>query len=472
MSLSPNSAPVGKFNSILHSFVQGPGLPLRDVLTEEMIHRAATAERVESFGTIYTTALVVWAFVTQALAKDQTCLAAVLRIIAAVTAAGQPPCSSGTGAYCKARQKLSDAFLRRLTYDIGNAVEDAAPAAWRWHGRRALLIDGTTLSAPDTPANQAVYPQSARQKKGLGFPIIRLVVLLTLATATLTGAAFGPYAGKETGESALLRTLFAQLRRGDLVVADRYYCSYWMLAMLPQFGVDCVFRKHQLRRDDDSPVRSLGVDDAIFIWTKPVCPNWMDATTYAALPDQLELRQIRKRVETPGFRVQDLVVMTTLLDPAAASKDAVLDLYQQRWHAELDLRSIKQFLQMDVLRCQTPAMLHKEIWAHLLAYNLVRKVMAQAATTVDLTPRQLSFQATVQTLNEFRSDLLRANGERREELARIIFEAIGRHRVGDRPDRCEPRAVKRRPKPHDLLTVPRAEARARLMERREAEGNE
>lgn len=467
MSLLPNSRPVGKFKPVLQSFVQGPGLPLRDVLTEEIIHGVVQSERVEPFGTIYTTALVVWAFVTQALAKDQTCLAAVVRIIAALTAAGQSPCSSGTGAYCKARKKLPEALLRRLTYDIGNAVEDAAPAAWRWQGRRTLLIDGTTLSAPDTPANQKAYPQSRSQKPGVGFPIIRLVALLTLATATVTGAAFGPYRGKETGETALLRTLFAQLRRGDLVVADRYYCSYWMLALLRQLGVDCVFRLHQSRPYDFSQGRSLGVDDQVVVWIKPACPKWMDEKTYATLPDRFELRQMRKHVTTPGFRVKELVVVTTLLDPAQYSKEAVLDLYQQRWHAELDLRSIKQFLQMDVLRGRTPAMLHKEIWAHLLAYNLVRKVMAQTATTTDLTPRQLSFQATVQTLNEFRSDLLNASAERLEQLAHIIFQAIRRHRVGHRPNRCEPRAVKRRPKPHDLLTIPRAEARAKLLDRRE-----
>ena len=277
MSLSPNSCPVGKFKSILQSFAQGPGLPLRDVLTEEIIHGAVEAERVASFGTIYTTALVVWAFVTQALTKDQTCLAAVVRISAALTAAGQPLCSSGTGAYCKARQKLPEALLRRLTYDIGNAVEDQVPAAWRWQGRRTLLIDGTTLSAPDTPANQAVYPQSRSQKPGVGFPIIRVVALLALATATVTGAAFGPYRGKETGETALLRTLFDQLRSGDVVVADRYYCSYWMLALLRQLGVDCVFRLHQLRQYDFSQARSLGVDDQVVVWIKPACPDWMDA---------------------------------------------------------------------------------------------------------------------------------------------------------------------------------------------------
>lgn len=175
-----------------------------------------------------------------------------------------------------------------------------------------------------------------------------------------------------------------------------------------------------------SPTPARGITRVSSSSTTAIVHIVYDTTTYAALPDQLELREIRKRVETPGFRVRDLVVMTTLLDPVASSHDAVLDLYQQRWHAELDLRSIKQFLQMDVLRCQ-------------------------------------------QTLNEFRSGLLRANGERREELARINFEAIGRHRVGDRPNRCEPRAVKRRPKPHDLLTEPRAEARARLLERRDAE---
>jgi Transposase DDE domain len=463
----PHSRAFRQFKSITNSFIQGDGLPLRDVLAEDLIERIAAEEDV-GFGSTFTTALVLWAFVTQAISKDQTCLAAVARIITVLVGSGQEACSSHTGGYCKARQKLSEKFLRRLTVEVGQGVEDQAPDAWRWHGRRALLVDGSTTTGPDTAANQAVYPQPQSQKPGWGFPSIRFVVLLALATAALVDAAVGPYSGKESGETALLRTLFASLRDDYVLVADRYYCSYWMLAMLQERGVDCVFRMHQLRHYDFRRGRRLGPDDQIVTWTKPQRPAWMDEATYAALPDSLTLRQMRTGVSKPGFRVKELVVVTTLTDAKNYPSAEVLDLYHERWHVELDLRSIKMSLQMDELRCQTPDMLRKELWAHLLAYNLIRKVMAQAAMTADIQPRQISFMATVQTLNEFRHDLLDATPEQLRRLAAVIFQTIVAHRVGDRPDRCEPRAIKRRPKPHDLLMVPRAEARAKLLCRRKS----
>ena len=457
----PHSRSFRQFNSIAHSFVQGEGLPLRDVLAEGVIDRIAAEEGV-CFGSTLTTALVLWAFVTQAISKDQTCLAAVARIITVLVGSGREACSSHTGGYCKARQKLPEKFLRRLTIEVGQGVEDRAADSWRWHGRRVLLVDGSTTTGPDTPANQKVYPQPPCQRPGLGFPVIRLVVLLGLATATLIDAAMGPYSGKESGESALLRTLFASLRDADVVVADRYYCSYWMLAMLQQRVVDGVFRMHHCRKYDFRRGRRLGPDHHLVTWTKPKRPDWMDEATYTALPDSLTLREMRTPVSQPGFRVKELVVVTSLTDPERYPSAEVFDLYHDRWHVEVDLRAIKQSLQMDELRCQTPSMLRKELWAHLLAYNLTRKVMAQAALTADLNPRRISFMATVQTLNEFRRDLLAATPEQLDRLAAIVFRTIAAHRVGDRPDRCEPRAIKRRPKPHDLLMVPRAEARAQL----------
>ncbi len=428
MSFCPIRRSSGQFNSVLQSFVQGAGLPMRDALGEDLMERVAQEESA-SFGTgpgdIYSTALVLWAFVTQGISKDQSCAAAVARILAALVAAGREPCSSQSGAYCKARQKLSERFLRRLTITVAQGVEDAAPDAWRWQGRRALLVDGTTVNAPDTPPNQQAYPQSRSQKPGIGFPLIRIVVLLTLATATLIDAAVGPCEGKGTGETALLRTLFDSLRSQDVVVADRYYCSYWLAAMLRAKGADGVFRLHHMR--------------------------------------PYHFRHGRDDLREPGFRVKELVVVTTLTNTHGYAKDAILDLYHDRWHVELDLRAIKQSLQMEVLRCQTPAMLHKEIWAHLLAYNLVRKVMAQAAIKAKLNPRQISFMGTVQTLNAFRDPLLGATADELQRLAKFIFVAVASHRVGNRPNRCEPRAVKRRPKEYARLKKPRAELRAALL---------
>ena len=458
-----------RFTTLLHSYVQSDGLPLASVLTEPQIQAAARAERV-TFGTrdndVYTPAITLWAFVGQVLAGRKSCVAAVARIIALRVALGLPPCSSRTGAYCKARVKLSENFLRRLTYQVGSEVEDQAPAKWRWHDRRVLFADGTTGTLPDSAENQAAYPQPRSQRPGLGFPMIRLIVLVTFATATIVGAAFGPYKGKETGETALFRQLFEQLRAGDVVVADRYYCSYWMIALLLQRGVDVAFRLHQLRKYDFARGRRLGHDDHVVDWHRPARPSWMDEATYATMPETISVREVRFQVDEPGYRTRALIVATTLLDERVYRREDIADLYHRRWLAELDLRAIKRTLGMERLTCQTPAMARKELWAHLLGYNLVRKVAAQAAWDKGLNPRQLSFAGTVQIVAEFQMVLLACdNDDERVRVGQVMFAAIVVHRVGDRPGRVEPRCVKRRSgNAYPVLTEPRGEARAKLID--------
>jgi hypothetical protein len=456
---------VPRFAAILHTCAQAADLPFRDVLTEEQIEALAAEEGVafgDGPGGIYSVALTLWAFLAQMLSKDKACTAAVARVIVLLVALGREPCSAGTGAYCKARAKLPEPFLRRLAYDVGQRLEDEAPAGWRWQGRRVLLVDGTTVLLPDTPANQAAYPQMPSQKPGVGFPIMRLVVLLGLATGAALGGAVGPYAGKATGETALLRTLFARLRPGDVLVADRYYCSYWMVALALALGVDVVFRLHQLRHYDFRRGRRLGPGDHVVTWGKPERPAWMDKATYAALPEAVTAREVRVRVGQRGYRVRELVLATTLLEGTAYAKEDIGDLYHGRWHAELDLRSVKSYLGMEMLRCQTPAMARKEVWMHLLAYNLIRKVQAQAALARGITPRSLSFAGALQALEAFRWVLALAHADR-PHLLSCLFAVVGHHRVGDRPDRCEPRKVKRRWKTYGLLQRPRAEERAALL---------
>ena len=455
-----------RFTTILHSYAQDDGLPFASVLTEEQIQQAAVAESV-AFGVggndIYTPAVTLWGFIGQVLAGRKCCVAAVGRIMVLLAALGRPPCSSATGAYCRARAKLPEKFLRRLTYQVGVELEDQAPAHWRWHNRRVLLADGTELTLADTAANQAAYPQPTTQKPGLGFPMIRLVVLLTFATASIVGAAFGPYAGKETGETALLRQLLDQLRASDVVVADRYHCSYFMIALLLERRVDVVFRLHHKRHYDFRRGRRLGHDDHVVEWRRPQRPDWMDEATYATMPETLTVREVRFQVDNPGFRTDEIIVATTLIDDRAYSKDAIADLYHQRWHAELDLRSIKQTLGMEVLACKTPAMARKELWAHLLGYNLARKAAAQAAWEHGLCPRQISFAATVQMLETFSNLLLAVEPEQRRQVCQSLFQAIAAHRVGNRPGRVEPRRLKRRNDKYQMLHRSRAEARAELI---------
>jgi Transposase DDE domain len=247
-------------------------------------------------------------------------------------------------------------------------------------------------------------------------------------------------------------------------VADRYYCSYWLIALAQARGVHVVFRQHQLRRTDFRRGRRLGRNDHVVTWSKPQRPQWMDEASYAELPDEVTLREVRGSIATPGCRVQDLVVVTTFTDTEEYPKEDILELYHARWNVEIDLRSIKTHMNMDILRCQTPEMVRKEMWAHLLAYNLVRQVMVQAAREHGVTPRQLSFTGALHTLSEYRTLLLSATEADLPELVRQILTAIANHRVGNRPNRCEPRKVKRRPKGYARLLQSRAQERAELLE--------
>jgi hypothetical protein len=462
----PDTGRQPTFADVLRGFGQDSELPFGNVLSEQRVLDLATEEGVDFANepdAVYTPPVTMFAWLAQCLSGSKSCVAAVARVIVLRVAMGLAPCSAATGGYCRARAKLPERFVQRLTLEVGTAVEDQAPAAWRWKGRRTLLVDGFTASMPDTQQNQAEYPQSRSQRPGLGFPMIRAVVLLTFATACLIGCAMGPCKGKETGETALFRQLTEQIRRGDVAVFDRYFCSYWQMAMLRQRGADGCARMHARRKYDFRRGRRLGPGDHVVEWCKPARPTWMDEETYAGIPDTLTIREIRFNVTTPGCRTEEIVVATTLLDAETYTKADIADLYHYRWHVELDIRAIKQTLKMDVLTCQTPEMVRKEIWMHLLAYNLVRAGIAQAAMQQRKTPRQLSFAGAQQTLNAFRWLLMLSEGQGRMRFVRALAVAIGTHVVGDRPGRTEPRAVKRRPRKYPLLRQPRQQAREALL---------
>jgi len=466
MSFSTNRSADTPVDSLLAPFLQADGLPFADVLTADDIE-AAFDDADVSFGqttrSFWTPALTLWTFLSQVLHGIKSCRAAVTRAFVAM-ALTRPPAALDTGNYCRARAKLPTALLQKLTLQVGDALEEAALSAWLWHrNKKVLLVDGFTSTLPDTPENQKAYPQPNTQKPGLGFPLLRAVVLLSLATAAVRGLAVGPYQGKESGETALLRTLLEQLRAGTILVADRFYCSYFMVALLRERGVEVVVRLHQKRSYDFRRGRRLGRDDHVVSWHRPEQPEWMDDETYATMPEVLQVREIRKRVSTPGCRVRELIVATTLLDAAAYSQEDVTDLYHQRWHVELDIRAIKTTLKMDELRCLTPEMVEKEIWVHLLGYNLIRKVAAQAALLRGVCPREISLAASQQVVLGSWSKMTEATAAERWRLGGELLRVLGKEQVGHRPDRCEPRAVKRRPKKQKLLMKPRRQARAELL---------
>ena len=468
----------GKVRASAARLVEGDGAGLRELLPAGPVRAAVEAEGVRFIDCLFTPVVTLWAFLAQVLGPDRSCRAAVAKLLALLGARGaggageegDDLCGPDTGPYCKARRRLPEGLLSRLARDAGADLHCACPAGELLGGRPVKVVDGTTVSMPDTRENQAQYPQPPTQRPGLGFPLMRVVAVMSLQCAAVLEVAFGPYAGKRSGEPSLFRALIgggtgtAALSAGDVLLADRYYASFWTLAVLAARGVDAVMRQHQRRPVDFRRGTRLGRDDHLVALTKPAQrPGWLDRAAYDALPDGLAVREVRVRVAQKGFRVRSLVVVTTLLDAAAYPAREIAEAFRRRWHVELDLRSIKRTMGMSVLRCKTPEMVRKEAWVHLLAYNLVRSVMARAAAAAGVEPREVSFAGAVQTLDAFAPVLRLADPADLPRLWGLILRAVARHRVGGRPDRYEPRAVKRRAKPIALLTVPREQARKRLL---------
>jgi hypothetical protein len=447
----------------IHLLRDSKALPFCDILDGAVVREVLTQEDVVFRERIFTPLITLWTFLSQVLSQDHSCRDAVGRLIAYLVSRGRPACDSETDTYCKARKRLPLGVIRRLVSRAAEDLERHAPEDWLWKGRRVQLVDGTTVSMPDTHDNQRAFPQPRAQRSGVGFPLARIVAVISLATGAIRDLAMGPYQGKETGETALFRTLWDRLGRGDIVLGDRYFSSYFGIAPLVQRGVDGLFRMHQLRKFDFRRGRQLGVEDHVVRWAKPARPKWMDESLYHQLPDELVVREIRVRVQQPGFRVDELVLVTTMLDAEGYTKGDLAGLFLQRWNIELDLRAIKCEMQMDVLRCQSPEMVEKEVWMHLLAYNLIRGLMASAAEAHGKRPRQLSFKGTLQALDTFRDVLGLVSPADRPRVVEALLGVIAASEVGDRFGRVEPRAIKRRPKPHKLLKERRDLARKRLM---------
>lgn len=392
-------------------------------------------------------------FMAQVLSADRSCQKAVNEVAVKRLSGGLPQCSTHTGAYCRARTRLPLEMVSALARYTGQEITARAPDAWRWRGSPVRLVDGTTVTLPDTSTNQAAYPQSRNQKPGLGFPLCRIVGLVCLGSGAVLNAAFGRYSGKGGDEQSLLRSMLDTLERGDLLLGDAFYATYFLLCELNVRGVDAVFEQHgsRQRTTDFRLGRRLGVRDHLLVIYKPtVKPGWMTQADYDQAPQCMTVRELRAGHKT---------LVTTLLCPKQTDKAAIASLYQSRWHVELDLRNIKMTLGMERLSCQTPAMAIKEIWVYLLAYNIIRLMMAQAALCVHLMPRQISFKHTVQMWIAWSGQ-----GYAIESGDKLygLFALIAQQRVGERPDRIEPRAVKRRPKTYPLLTTPRALARAHI----------
>lgn len=439
-------------------FAQRAGTALGNVLPAGELERLVGDHAGDYRERIYAPLKTLGLFIGQALSADGACQDAVARNLSERTARGALGCSLNTGPYCKARQRVSLELIVALSRAIAQRLERAQPRAWRWRGRSVKLLDGTTVSMPDTPANQEAFPQGRAQQPGLGFPLARLVAILSLGTGAVLDWAMGACQGEDTSEQALFRQLLGALDAGDVVLADRLYCTYWTLAMLKARGVDVLMRQNVHRAYDLRRGKRLGRGDHIVQWIRPQRPPWMDKQTYAAMPETLSVREAR---------VNARVLVTTLLDARTASPVELDRLYRSRWNIEVDLRSIKAEMGMDILRCKSPQMIRKEVAVHLLAYTLVRAVMAQAASLANVLARSLRFKGTTQFLNAYQQQLRHSAGRRRTSvMIAHVLGALSMLRLPWRPDRVEPRAVKRRPKPHRLLSIPRPLARLQILAQR------
>lgn len=400
---------------------------------------------------IYTVRRTVFGFLYQVLNPHCACREIVRQIQALFALHNRPPVDEGTGAYCEARKRLPLDTLQRLRVAVAAATEKAGQL---WHGFYVKLIDGTTVSLPDTQKNQRAYPQPGGQKPGCGFPLLKLVGVFSLATGALLDYAKG---NKHHHELRLLQPLLDQFKPGDLAVADRGFSSYVLLALFGLRRVACLFRLHQARPADLRRGQRLGKNDRLIHWHKPKQkPHWLPQSCWKKIPEELTVRVLRFQLCRRGFRPESVTLVTTLLEAQEYPAQAIAQLYARRWQIELWFRDIKTSMGMEVLRCKSPQMVHKELEMFFIAYNLIRGLMAQAGASHAVALERLSFKGTVDSVRQFSLAMAQARSKKKQnQLVAQLLEIIARDQVPARPGRREPRAVKRRPKPYQLLNRPR-----------------
>ncbi len=389
-------------------------------------------------------------FLQQVLDADKTCKQTVFQYQSECIAKSKPIPSGNTAAYCKARHRIPTDLISNLAKYLGDSLYSSAKEALRWYGRSVKLVDGSTVSMPDTPENQKAYPQNSEQKAGLGYPIARILSINCLSTGAILDLNIGTY---KSSEHSLLREKLDDFSKNDVLLGDRYYCSYFLLANLYERGIDAVFKMNARRKYDFREGTRLGKGDHIVSWKKPQRPTWMDKCIYDEMPNEITLREIKKN---------DTVIVSTLLNREDYPKNAIFKLYRDRWHIELDLRAIKQVMGMDILRCKCPDLILKEIWVFILAYNYIRNIMYLSTQNTKKEPRMLSFKTALNATRVLTSSFTALPKSKKIEIYHHIYFIIGQSLVGNRPDRIEPRAVKRRMKKSQLLMEPRHIARQRL----------
>jgi hypothetical protein len=410
-------------------------------------------EGTNSRDRIYNIRRTFFGFLYQVLNPRCPCREVVRQIQAHFALQGGRWVDEGTGGWCQARARLPWEMLPRLRCA---AAAHAEKVGQLWRGLRVKVIDGTSTSLPDTAQNQRAYPQPGGQKPGCGFPLLKLVGVFSLASGALLDYAKG---NKHQHELNLLYRLLDQFKAGDLALADRGFNSYTLLALLLLHGAHSLFRLHQRRPADLRKGKRLGKNDRLMVWDKPWLwqrPRYLSKAMWKLIPRQLSVRMVRFTLTVPGFRSQSLTRVTTLLDAQAYPAEELARLYARRWRIELWFRDLKTSMGMETLRCKSPKLAHKELEMFFIAYNLIRALMMEAGLIHDVPMDRISFKGTVDSVRQFSIAIAQARSRKQQnQLIAHLLEIIACDQVPDRPGRREPRAVKRRPKPYQLLNRPR-----------------
>lgn len=440
---------IGKVN-------KGHGLEFAQAFSSTGITEDILREMPEARNCSWDPVTTTMAFVSQVIQSDKSCRNTVMLNNARRLATGKTQISSSTGAYVLARQRLPVGLMETMSRKVAANLEKKAPLDWLWRDRNVKIVDGSTLTMADTAVNQAEWPQHGNQEEGLGFPLIRIVALLSLATGAVLGHAIDAFQGKGTGEHALFRRLFPLLKTGDILLGDSYYPSWFLLHALIKLGIDGVFAQHGARITDFRTGKKLGPMDHLVSWPKPQRPEWMTREEYSAFPDEIKVREVQSSdiVTSSG---EQLLMVTTMTDPESVTPADIEALYGWRWNGEIDLRNLKTTMAMEHLSCKSPDMVRKELEAHMLAYNLIRLLMCQSSAESNCKPRQLSFKAAVQSFNAFSLLIGCGNKKQRQDAWTAMLAQFSSHKVGNRPNRSEPRAIKKRPRTFPRLKTKRSE---------------
>lgn len=450
------------FRIVRDKFANDSGLPFGRLLSREYVLNVLESEGHYFRSRVFCPLVVLWGWLSQCLSQDKSLRETVSRILAHRVSTGLPIISASSASYSEARTRFPEAAMERMAKEIGRKVHDSADDSWNWRSREVFLVDGTGLTMADTPENQLEYPQVSSRPAGLGFPIMRAVAIISLPTGAVVDFGIAKHQGKGTGEGTLLRSMIGDVRPGSVLVADRLFPGYATVAALQSQGVELVSMSHHVRRVDFRRGQQLGPKDHIVEWHRSKYngkANHGDYRAHQALPETILMREFEIEIEGREGGKEKAVIVTTLTDPSIPQKE-ISDLYWSRWNCELDIRSIKHALHMNVLRCKTPSMVRKEIWCHLLAYNLLRGTMTEAAKRKEIRPRQLSVKGTMQAVESFTAPMMAIDGN--EAIYDALLTTVSAHRVGNRPGRLEPRFKKSRPAWIAYMTKPRHKSHRRL----------